>query len=44
MKKWYETSSNNSDVVLYSKAVLVRNLENTVFPSKNVRRAEKIGC
>ena len=34
MKKWYETSSNNSDVVLYSKAVLVRNLENTVFPSK----------
>lgn len=34
MSKWYDDKSNNSDVVMYSKISLVRNLADTVFPSR----------
>lgn len=34
MNKWYEHTSDNSDVVMYSKINLSRNFANTLFPAR----------
>lgn len=41
MNKWYEHTSSNSDVVLYSKVNLARNFANTVFPARMNRDQRK---
>lgn len=41
MSKWYLGVGNNSDVVLYSKIRLARNLENTPFPNRMTKDIRK---
>lgn len=42
MSKWYQGNGKNSDVVLYSKVRLARNLSDMPFPnrmSKEIKRS-----
>jgi protein arginine kinase len=41
MAKWYQGNGKNSDVVMYSKVRLVRNLADTTFPSRMSRELRK---
>lgn len=41
MSKWYHTNGKNSDVVLYSKIRLARNIADTVFPNRMSKELKK---
>jgi protein arginine kinase len=44
MSKWYQGQGNNSDVVVYSKVVLARNLADSPFPNRMSRDIRKSVC